>query len=79
MNFEELLEKYQALLVENSSLKEEIENLNTKLGVSKQRAVSDKNSDSTPVNSSYPTPHAKQRNKSIWQSSDAQSPIRLSG
>ena len=31
VNFEELLEKYQALLVENSTLKEEIENLNAKL------------------------------------------------
>jgi len=33
MTFEELLEKYQAVLRENSILKEEINNLNTKLGV----------------------------------------------
>jgi len=41
MTFEELLEKYQALLLENDSLKQEIKNLNTKLGVLEHWAITD--------------------------------------
>ena len=57
MTFEELLEKYQALLLENGSLKEEIENLNTKLGVSEHRAIHDGRSDNVFVDSLFPTPN----------------------
>ena len=56
MNFEELLEKYQALLLENGNLKEEITNLQTKLGVSEHRAILDGRSDNVFVDSLFPTP-----------------------
>src|SRR5690349_19408159 len=39
MTYEELLEKYQAVVLENGILKEEIKNLNSKLGVSEHRAI----------------------------------------
>ncbi len=55
MTFEELLEKYQAVLLENSNLKEEIENLNTKLGVSEHRAIPYGRLDNTSVDSLFPT------------------------
>lgn len=58
MTFEELLGKYQALLLENGSLKEEITNLNTKLGVSEHRAIPDGRSDNVFVDSLFPTPNA---------------------
>jgi len=45
MTFEELLEKYQAVLRETDRLKQEIETLNTKLGVSEHRAIPCGNSD----------------------------------
>ena len=54
MTFEELLEKYQAVLLENSNLKEEIETLNTKLGVSEHRAIPDGRLDNTSVDSLFP-------------------------
>lgn len=54
MTFEELLEKYQALLLENGNLKEEITNLNTKLGVSEHRAILDGHSDNVFVDSLFP-------------------------
>ena len=54
MTFEELLEKYQAVLLENSNLKEEIENLNTKLGVSEHRAIPDGRLDNTSMDSLFP-------------------------
>ena len=57
MTFEELLEKYQAVLRENGSLKEEIDNLNTKLGVSEHRAILDGRSDNVYVDSLFPTPN----------------------
>ena len=53
MTFEELLEKYQALLLENGSLKEEIENLYTKLGVSEHRAIPYGRSDNSSVDSLF--------------------------
>ncbi|HBW34449.1 TOTE conflict system archaeo-eukaryotic primase domain-containing protein [Desulfosporosinus sp. BICA1-9] len=56
MTFEELLEKYQALLLENGNLKEEITNLQTKLGVSEHRAILDGRSDNVFVDSLFPTP-----------------------
>ena len=55
MTFEELLEKYQAVLLENGILKEEIENLNTKLGVSEHRAIPYGRSDNTSVDSLFST------------------------
>jgi|SRR5665648_154011 len=55
MTFEELLEKYQAVLLENSNLNEEIETLNTKLGVSEQRAIPYGRFDNTSVDSLFPT------------------------
>ncbi len=55
MTFEELLEKYQAVLRENSILKEEIKNLNAKLGVSEHRAISDGLSYNTSEDSLFPT------------------------
>ena len=55
MTFEELLEKYQAVLRENGSLKEEIDNLNTKLGVSEHRAIPDGRSVNTSVDSLFPS------------------------
>ncbi|MFZ3130138.1 MAG: DEAD/DEAH box helicase family protein, partial [Desulfosporosinus sp.] len=57
MTFEELLEKYQALLLENGSLKEEITNLNTRLGVSEHWAIHDGRSDNVFVDSLFPTPN----------------------
>ena len=57
MTFEELLEKYQAVLLENSNLKEEIENLNTKLGVSEHRAIPYGSSDDVSLDSLFPTPN----------------------
>jgi len=57
MTFEELLEMYQALLLENGSLKEEITNLNTKLGVSEHRAILDGRSDNVFVDSLFPAPN----------------------
>ncbi len=56
MTFEELLEKYQAVLLENSNLKEELETLYTKLGVSEHRAIIDGRSDNVFVDSLFPTP-----------------------
>ncbi|WP_330389451.1 hypothetical protein [Geosporobacter ferrireducens] len=41
MNFEELLEKYQTLLVENNNLKEEIKRLKAQLGTEELLADSD--------------------------------------
>jgi len=58
MTFEELLEKYQVLLLENGRLKEEITNLNTKLGVSEHRAIPVGRSDNLSVDSLFPTPNA---------------------
>jgi len=55
MTFEELLEKYQAVLLENGSLKLEIDNLNTQLGVSEHRAIPYGQSDNTSVDSLFPT------------------------
>ena len=57
MTYEELLEKYQALLLENASLKETIENLNTKLGVSEHRAIPCESSNNVYVDSLFPTPN----------------------
>ncbi len=57
MTFEELLEKYQALLLENGSLKEEITNLYTRLGVSEHRAIHDGRSDNVFVDSLFSTPN----------------------
>lgn len=57
MTFEELLEKYQALLLENGNLKEEITNLNTRLSVSEHRAILDGHSDNVFVDSLFPTPN----------------------
>lgn len=57
MTFEELLEKYQALLLENGNLKEEITNLNIKFGVSEHRAILDGHSDNVFVDSLFPTPN----------------------
>jgi len=51
MTCEELLEKYQAVLLENGRLKEEIDNLNTKLGVSEHRAIPVGRLDNTSLNS----------------------------
>ncbi|ACV62324.1 type III restriction protein res subunit [Desulfofarcimen acetoxidans DSM 771] len=42
MNFEELLKKYQAVLVENNNLKIEINNLKAQLGIVEQHYVTDK-------------------------------------
>jgi len=58
MTFEELLDKYQALLLENSSLKEEIRYLNSKLGVLEHRAISDGASESFTEDSLFPSPDA---------------------
>jgi len=55
LTFEELIEKYQALLLENSNLKETIETLNTKLRVSEHRAIPYRRSDNTSVDSLFPT------------------------
>lgn len=41
MDFNELLEKYQALLIENNNLKEEIGRLKAQLGINEPRAVCD--------------------------------------
>ena len=41
MNFEELLEKYQALLVENNKLKEEIKRLKTQPDIEESQVASD--------------------------------------
>lgn len=57
MTFEELLEKYQAVLLENGSLKVEIDNLNTQLGVSEHRAIPDGRSDNVFVDSLFPAPN----------------------
>jgi superfamily II DNA or RNA helicase len=48
MDFKELQEKYQALLFENSSLREEIKSLNVQLGVEELLV----NSDDTPIHNS---------------------------
>lgn len=56
MTFEELLKKYQALLQENDSLKEEIKNLKIKFGVSEQRAITDGASETFSVDNLFPTP-----------------------
>ncbi len=58
MTYEELLEKYQALLVENSSLKEEIVNLNAKLDVLEHRAITDGNSDINSLERPHPKIHS---------------------
>jgi len=58
MTFEELLEKYQALLSENDRLREEIIYLNSKLGVSEHRAITDGASDSFSEDSLFPCPNA---------------------
>ena len=42
MNFEELLEKYQAVLTENNNLKIEINNLKAQLGIVEQHYVTDR-------------------------------------
>ncbi|MDO0826049.1 hypothetical protein [Desulfosporosinus nitroreducens] len=55
MTFEELLEKYQAVLRENDRLKQEIETLNTKLGVSEHRAIPCGNTDNVFIDSLFPT------------------------
>ena len=55
MTFEELLEKYQAMLLENGILKEELENLNTKLGVSEHRSIPYGRTDNTSEDSLFPT------------------------
>lgn len=41
MNFEELLEKYQAVLVENNNLKEEIKRLKAELGIDNSQTAPD--------------------------------------
>jgi len=58
MTFEELLEKYQTLVLENGILKEKIDNLYTKLGVSEHRAIPDGSSDNVFVDSLFPTTNA---------------------
>jgi len=58
MTFEELLNKYQALVLENYSLKEEIKYLNSKLGVSEHRAITDGTSESFSEDSLFPSPNA---------------------
>ena len=58
MTFEELLEKYQAVLLENSILKEEVENLYTKLGVSEHRAIHYDRTENTSEDSLFPTLNA---------------------
>ena len=42
MNFEELLEKYQAVLTENNNLKIEINKLKAQLGIVEQHYVKDR-------------------------------------
>lgn len=51
----ELFEKYQAVLIENGSLKEEIENSRTKFGVSEHRAIPYGRSDNVSQDSLFPT------------------------
>ncbi|WP_348982464.1 hypothetical protein [Desulfosporosinus sp. HMP52] len=58
MTFEELLKKYQTLLLENNSLKEEISYLNSKLGVSEHRAISHGVSETFFEDSLFPSPDA---------------------
>lgn len=41
MDFKELLEKYQAVLIENNCFKEELKTLKKKLGISEYQAVPD--------------------------------------
>ncbi|MBI5416799.1 DEAD/DEAH box helicase family protein [Candidatus Poribacteria bacterium] len=45
MDFKELFEKYQSLLIENSNLKEEIISLKAQLGIAESHVVSDKTSE----------------------------------
>ena len=52
MNFEELLEKYQELLGENSSLKEEMKGLKAKYGITEHQAVNVVTVDVTSTDSS---------------------------
>lgn len=58
MDFKELLEKYQELLVENSILKEEIKSLKAKYGVPEHQAVPEGNSEVISADISYPTPYS---------------------
>lgn len=88
MNFKELLEKHQALLIENCSLKEEIQNLNAMLDASEHRVLSDKIYDHISENSSNPTPnlfsglfeqesHVQTFQSDINSSSDPKEKIKL--